>query len=83
MFSYNFYPKLDVHGETRDTIYSVLKEFIHDSIKLKKETILIIHGKGTGILKREVHYYLRKMKEVKTYSLDSWNQGITIVKLNI
>ncbi len=77
------YPKLDVHGETRDTIYTVLINFIHDNIKLKNKTIIIVHGKGSGILKEEIHYYLKKCKEVKTYHLDYWNQGVTVIELNI
>ena len=79
----NLYPKLDVHGETRDTIYTVLKEFIMDNIKLKKNTIIIVHGKGNGILKEEIHYYLKQWKEVKNFRLDYWNQGVTIIELNI
>ena len=31
------YPTLDVHGETRDTIYTVLYDFIKDNLKLKNE----------------------------------------------
>ncbi len=79
----NNYPKLDVHGETRDTICTVLKEFIMDNIKLKKSTIIVVHGKGTGILKEEIHYYLKQWKIVKNFHLDYWNQGITIIELNI
>lgn len=79
----NKYPSLDVHGETRDTIYTVIQEFIKDNIKLKNSVIIIIHGKGTGILKQEIHFYLKQMREVKNYHLHYWNQGITIVELNI
>ncbi len=79
----NKYPSLDVHGETRDTIYTVLKEFVSDNIKLKNSTIIIVHGKGTGILKQEIHYYLKTMKEVKNYHLYYWNQGVTVIELNI
>ena len=79
----NKYPSLDVHGETRDTIYTVLKEFVSDNIKLKNSTIIIVHGKGTGILKQEIHYYLKNMKEVKNYHLYYWNQGVTGIELNI
>lgn len=77
------YPKLDVHGETRDTVYTVLKTFLYDNIKLKNKTIIIVHGKGRGILKEEIHYYLKSFKEVKSFHLDYWNQGITIIELNI
>ncbi len=77
------YPSLDVHGETRDTVNTVLKEFIKDNIKLKNRTIIIVHGKGQGILKQEIHSRLKQMKEVKAYHLHYWNQGVTVVELNI
>ncbi len=79
----NKYPSLDVHGETRDTVYTVIKEFIMDNIKLKNTVVLIIHGKGSGILKKEIHYHLKKMKEVKNFHVDYWNQGVTVVELLI
>ena len=79
----NKYPSLDLHGETRATVYTEIKNFVNDNIKMKNKTILIIHGKGSGILKKEVHYQLRKMKEVKSFYLHYWNQGTTVVELNI
>ena len=80
---YNNLDSLDLHGETRDTIYTVLYDFIKDNLKLKNEIIVIVHGKGQGILKEEIHYYLKRMKEVKKYYLHYWNQGSTIVELRI
>lgn len=77
------YPNLDVHGETRDTIYTVIKDFINDNIKLRNPVIVIVHGKGQGVLKQEIHYYLKQMKEVKAYHLHYWNQGATIVELRL
>lgn len=77
------YPKLDVHGETRDTIYTILKNFVQDNIKLKKQTIIVVHGKGSGILKEEIHYYLKQWKEIKSFHLHYWNQGVTIIELNV
>lgn len=79
----NNYPALDVHGETRDTIYTIIKIFIQDNIKLKNSVILIIHGKGSHILKDEIHWILRGMREVKRFYLHNWNQGVTIIELNI
>lgn len=79
----NKYPKLDVHGETRDTVYTVVKNFINDNIKLRNSIIIIVHGKGSGILKEEIHYRLKDMKEVKNFHLDYWNQGVTVVELNV
>ncbi len=79
----NKYPSLDVHGETRDTLYTVIKEFINDNIKLKNKVIIVIHGKGSSILKDELHHILRSMKEVKSFYLHYWNQGVTVIELNI
>lgn len=79
----NKYPSLDVHGETRDTVCTVVKNFINDNIKLKNAVIIIIHGKGSGILKQEIHLYLKNRKEVKKFYVHYWNQGVTVVELNI
>lgn len=75
------YPKLDVHGETRDSVNILVKEFINDNLKLKNENIVIIHGIGEGILKKEIHNYLKTNKNVIEYKLDGMNIGATIIKL--
>lgn len=77
------YPSLDVHGETRDTIYTVLHNFVLDNVKLKNSTFIVIHGRGAGILKKEIHFHLKNMKQVNRYYLHYWNQGVTIVELKI
>ena len=78
----NLLPKIDVHGYSRDMINCVLDEFINDNIKLKNKKIIIIHGKGEGILKDEIHLLLKKDKRVKRYYLDSFNIGQTIIELD-
>lgn len=73
-------PTIDLHGY--DKVSSIIKvdEFINDSLKLKKYKIVIIHGKGKGVLKEEIHKYLKKDKRVLRYYLDI-NIGTTIVEL--
>ena len=83
MLSLNKYPTLDLHGETRDTIYTLLKQFIEDNIKLKQAIVVVIHGKSSQVLKKEVNYYLGKMKEVEAFHLDYWNNGVTVIQLKI
>ena len=77
------YPKIDVHGETTDTVVFVVNDFINDNLKMKNEYILIIHGKGTGVLRKKVHEILKNNKMVNKYELDVMNLGQTIVKLKI
>ncbi len=74
-------PKLDLHGENREITRILVKNFLEDNYKLGNMTILIVHGIGEGILKKEVHKVLRNDKKVKEYGLDMFNPGCTVVKL--
>ena len=75
-------PHLDVHGYNRDMIKYILSDFINDNIKLKNKKIVIIHGKGKGILLKEIHLNLKNDKRVKKFYLDGFNTGCTIIELN-
>lgn len=75
------YHKLDVHGETTDTVVFTLNDFINDNYRMKEEYIVVIHGKGTGVLKNKVHEILKTNKFVDSYELDVSNMGQTIIKL--
>ncbi|MCI8393971.1 MAG: Smr/MutS family protein [Bacilli bacterium] len=79
----SFYPTLDVHGETRDTVVYPVKSFIQDNLKLQKKRIVIIHGRGEGILKKQVHEILKKHPKVLNYYIDGMNLGATMVELKI
>ena len=79
----NKYPKLDLHGEYAVTAYTVVHSFLIDNIKLKNQYVVLIHGKGTGKLKEEVHYILKNEKCVKNFQLDPLNLGQTVVELNL
>lgn len=78
----NILPSIDVHGCTRDMIKHILNEFINDNIKMCNKKIIIIHGKGSGILKNEIHELLSRDKRVNKYYLDGFNIGQTIIELN-
>ena len=54
-----------------------------DNIKMKKDVIIIVHGKSTGILTKKTHEVLQMNKKVLEYKIDNWNLGQTIVKLRI
>jgi DNA mismatch repair protein MutS2 len=74
-------PTLDLHGEDGDSAVVLVKDFISDSIILNNKKIVIVHGKGTGILRKRVRDYLSKDKRVKKYYQDNFNDGVTIVEL--
>lgn len=75
-------PELDLHGETRDSARLLVKEFINDNHKMGLLEVAIVHGIGTGVLKKEVHKVLKEMKKVQKFGLDNFNSGCTLVKLS-
>lgn len=77
------YPKIDLHGDDRDTARVRVEDFILENVMLKNEMILIIHGIGQGIVKHEVHEALRVNKLVIDYKTDNFNPGCTVVRLKI
>lgn len=74
-------PQLDVHGFTEDTVMTVVNDFINDNYKLRKRKIVVIHGKGLGILKNKIHSSLKRNKLVTNYYLYNFNIGCTIIEL--
>lgn len=79
----DFLPKIDLHGMDRICAKIATEEFINDSVKLRNRQIVIIHGRGEGILKDEVYKCLKRNKYVIDYKLDGFNIGCTIVNLKI
>ena len=73
--------ELDLHGESRDIARILIEEFIRDSIKMGEKQIKIIHGIGTGVLKKEVQKVLKNNKNVEKSYIDFFNIGQTIVVL--
>lgn len=80
---YSNLPSIDLHGIDRDYSKILVKDFIEDQIKLKEDKIIIIHGVGKGIVKKAVYDELKHNKYVKSYKMDNFNSGCTIVELKI
>lgn len=77
------FPKLDLHGTDRETARVLINDFIKDNIKMKNEIIVIIHGIGTGIIRKATNETLRRNKNVLDYKSFYNNLGSTIVKIKI
>jgi len=76
--------RLDIRGEKPDeTEFNVIK-FLDDSYASGQAKIEILHGKGTGALKKTVIAILKKHDKVKDYyfaPIEAGGEGITIVEL--
>lgn len=74
-------PSIDLHGFDRDYARIMINDFVLDNYKLHKEYISIVHGMGSGILKKETHKTLKNNKYVEKYKINNFNSGETIAKL--
>ena len=79
-FLYNL-PKLDIHGYDRTGAQAEIKIFIDNNLRIDEKKIVIIHGKGEGILKSATHEYLKKDRRVLSFKINNFNDGETIVYL--
>lgn len=76
--------EIDMRGETVDEALSELGLFIDRCVLNNIEEIRIIHGKGTGALRRAVTDYLKTHPNVSEYRLGRYGEGengVTIAKL--
>ena len=78
---YSYLPSLDLHGESADISRILVDQFILDNYKLRNYKVVIIHGIGTGIVRKAVHLTLKKNKLVKNYKIENFNNGCTIVEI--
>lgn len=76
-------PRLDLHGEDRDSARILVTEFLEYNYMLGQLELAIIHGIGEGILKKEVHKVLKNNKKVVEFGLDMFNPGCTLVRLGV
>lgn len=74
-------PTLDLHGFDQDYARIKINEFINDNYKMRNYNVVIIHGIGSGIIRRTTHDTLRKNKKVLDYKIFIGNIGCTIVEI--
>ena len=79
-FLYNL-PHLDIHGYDRFGAVAMIKNFIDNNLRIDEKKIVIVHGKGSGILRKSTHDYLKTDKRVLSYKMNNYNDGETIVIL--
>jgi len=76
--------ELDIRGMASDEAILELDRYIDNAIVSGLETIRIIHGKGTGVLRSSVQTHLRSHKAIKSYRLGTFGEGengVTIAEL--
>lgn len=76
--------EIDIRGQTVDEAAEVLDKFLDDAILAGLSEVIVIHGKGTGALKKGVRAYLkghRSIKEIRIGEVGEGGDGVTVAKL--
>lgn len=80
----NVSTEVDVRGQTLDEAWDNVSKFLDDCYLAGISPVSIIHGKGTGILRKGLQDMLRKYKYVKSYRSGRYGEGedgVTICEL--
>ena len=76
--------ELDIRGYETLEAESVVENYLDSAVMAKLGTVTIIHGKGTGALRKAVHEILKRNKAVKSFRLGRYGEGeagVTVVEL--
>ena len=76
--------EVDIRGMETLEAESVVENFLSAAVMGRLDTVTIIHGKGTGALRKAVHDILRHSKAVKNFRLGVYGEGesgVTVVTL--
>ena len=82
--SHSVSPEINLLGKTVDEAVSELDKYLDDALLSHLNSVRVVHGKGTGALRKGIHEYLRRQKHVKSYRLAEYGEGdagVTIVEL--
>ncbi len=76
--------RLDLRGLMGDEAILRLEKFIDESISHGLHKVDLIHGKGTGALRKRIAEYLKSDKRIKSFRLGNWDEGgtgVTVVEI--
>ncbi len=76
--------ELDIRGLMTDEADLAVDQFLDSAVMGKLNVVTIIHGKGTGALRKAVHQQLKRHPSVKSFRLGRYGEGedgVTVVEL--
>ena len=80
----DFKPEIDLRGKTGDEAWSAVDKYFDDALIAGFRSLRLIHGKGTGALKKYLWNELKQDKRVNTYRIGQFGEGdggVTVVVL--
>ncbi|ENH97035.1 DNA mismatch repair protein MutS [Gracilibacillus halophilus YIM-C55.5] len=82
---YHVKPELDVRGERYEDALQQLEKYIDDALLAGYSKVSIIHGKGTGALRKGVKQFARKhskIREARDGGMNEGGLGVTVLELS-
>lgn len=73
---------IDLRGKRADVALSELSQFLDQCLLSGRESVELVHGRGTGVLRKEIHSFLRTFPGIDNFTLapeDRGGDGMTIV----
>ncbi|MDO4292774.1 MAG: endonuclease MutS2 [Eubacteriales bacterium] len=81
--SFSISPEINLLGKTVDEALAALDKYLDDAYLAHLESVRVVHGKGTGALRKAVQQHLKHIKYVKSFRLGEYGEGdagVTIVE---
>ena len=79
-----FSPEIDIRGETGEDGWFIVDRYLDDAKMAGFKTVTVVHGKGTGALKKALWQFLRSDRRVKSYRAGEYGEGdggVTVIEL--
>ncbi|HIR28514.1 MAG TPA: endonuclease MutS2 [Candidatus Choladousia intestinigallinarum] len=73
--SASIHTEINLLGKTTDEALVELDKYLDDAYLAHLPSVRIVHGKGTGALRKAVHQYLRRQKHVASFRLGEFGEG--------
>jgi DNA mismatch repair protein MutS2 len=87
--AYNKIPEasseIDLRGLLGDEAIVKVQSFLDTAYVAGLHRVDIIHGKGTGVLRKRIAEFLKTYKHVRSFRLGEWNEGgdgVTVAELS-
>ncbi|MBI3788272.1 MAG: Smr/MutS family protein, partial [Ignavibacteriales bacterium] len=77
--------EVDLRGLLGEEAVSTVQHFLDNAVVAGLHRVDIIHGKGTGALRKRIAEFLKTYPHIKSFRLGEWNEGgtgVTVVELS-
>ena len=80
----DFSPEIDLRGQNGEDAWFMVDKYLDDAKMAGVESVRLIHGKGTGALRKALWGFLKKDPRIGSFRIGAWGEGdtgVTVVEL--